>query len=85
MKRNLFTPAGSFFFALALFGQTATDASRQSFHITPLKPVEELRRDPLESCPLPNRASASPTPPLPTVDDFVAVRSTGSSKFNSFQ
>ena len=51
MKRKLFAPAGYFFFAVALFGQTAIDASRQSFHITPLKPVEELRRDALESQP----------------------------------
>jgi D-alanyl-D-alanine dipeptidase len=51
MKRKLIASGGSFFLALALFGQTATDASRQSFHITPLKPVEDLRRDALQSQP----------------------------------
>lgn len=51
MKRRLFTPAGYLFFALALFGQTATDASRQAFHLAPRKPVEELRRDALQAQP----------------------------------
>ena len=43
--------AGFPLFALALYGQTATDASHQSFHMTPLKPVEELRRDALQAQP----------------------------------
>jgi len=51
MRRLLLSPAVFLFFAFATFAQTASDASRQSFHITPLKPVEELRREALEAQP----------------------------------
>lgn len=51
MKRKLLATAGCLFLTLGLFGQTAADASRQSFHITPLKPVEELRREALQAQP----------------------------------
>jgi D-alanyl-D-alanine dipeptidase len=51
MKRTLLVAGSYVLFALALFAQTATDASRQSFHITPPKPVEELRRDALQAQP----------------------------------
>ncbi len=51
MRRLLLVPAVFLFFAIAGLGQDKTDASRQSFHITPLKPVEELRREALQAQP----------------------------------
>src|SRR5690348_5967178 len=51
MRLRVLTAAVFLFFAIASVGQTATDASRQSFHITPLKPVEELRREAMEATP----------------------------------
>ncbi len=51
MRRQLLAPAVFLLFALTFLGQTAQDASRQSFHITPLKPVEELRREALAAKP----------------------------------
>jgi D-alanyl-D-alanine dipeptidase len=49
MRRPLLWSAVFLFFACSAFGQA--DASRQNFHITPLKPVEELRREALEAQP----------------------------------
>lgn len=51
VKRTLFAAVGSIFLGLVLCAQTGTDASHQSFHITPLKPVDELRREALQSQP----------------------------------
>ena len=51
MRRPLLSPAVFLFFATLLLGQTSTDASRQNFHITPLKPVEELRREAMQAQP----------------------------------
>ena len=51
MQRPLLSPAVFLFFATLLLGQTSTDASRQNFHITPLKPVEELRREAMQAQP----------------------------------
>src|SRR5690242_12144166 len=51
MRRSLFYPAVFLFFAALAFGQAVTDASRQNFHITPLKPVEELRREAMQAQP----------------------------------
>lgn len=51
VRRRLLTSVVFLFFAFAAFGQAATDASRQSFHIVPLKPVEELRREALQAQP----------------------------------
>jgi zinc D-Ala-D-Ala dipeptidase len=51
MRHRLLTSAVFLFFAITAVGQTAADASRQSFHITPLKPVEELRREAMDARP----------------------------------
>src|SRR4051812_41952048 len=51
MRRRLLTSAVFLFFAILAAGQTASEASRQTFHITPLKPVDELRREAMAAQP----------------------------------
>jgi D-alanyl-D-alanine dipeptidase len=56
MRRLLLTSAVFLWLACSALGyqsaqETKPDASRQSFHITPLKPVDELRRDALQAQP----------------------------------
>lgn len=51
MRRQLLTSAVFLFFAFNAWAQTPPDASRQSFHITPLQPVEDLRREALQAQP----------------------------------
>ena len=52
MRRPLLTSAVFLFFAPYVLAQSpGTDASRQTFHITPLKPVEELRQEAMKAQP----------------------------------
>ncbi len=51
MKRILSLFIVAFLFSISCFGQAAAPASVQSFHITPVRPVSELRKEALASNP----------------------------------
>lgn len=66
MKRHVWA-AVFVFFAIVAFGQQSVpDASQQNFHITPLKPVDELRREAVSAQP-PHEEGKKPS-------DLVEVR-----------
>jgi D-alanyl-D-alanine dipeptidase len=57
MKRNSLLVIVAAALSLAVWGQSAAPASVQSFRITPLKPVEELRREAMAATPPPQAAN----------------------------